>query len=205
MRFARHARIYRGPLDAAPLAGVAFLLILFLLLTSLVYTPGALVRLADGAPPPVNAERLEVTRSGALVFRGVTYKNLTEAKAALRQPPLRPLNLVVDNGADPSVARAISSWFDVNLPSGQQLTGADNPGAIVAVNFRGQTFFGNQLMDEATLKAALQARLQAARRRGSDLTLIITADKETTQQTMMRLYDLARAIGFKEVVLGDQP
>jgi len=46
MRFARHARIFRGPLDAAPLAGVAFLLILFLVLTSLVYTPGALVKLA---------------------------------------------------------------------------------------------------------------------------------------------------------------
>ncbi len=205
MRFARHARIYRGPLDAAPLAGVAFLLILFLLLTSLVYTPGALVRLADGAVPPANSERLELTRAGSLIFRGVTYKNLADAKSALQQAPIHRLSLVVDPGADAALARAVNSWFDVNLPTAQQLTGVDNPGLVVAVNFRGQTFFGNQLMDEAELKAALKTRLQDARRRGSDLTLTLIADQDTTLQTLMRLSDSARTIGFKEVVFGVKP
>ena len=40
MRFHRTAKIFRGRFDAAPLAGIFFLLLIFLLLTSLVYTPG---------------------------------------------------------------------------------------------------------------------------------------------------------------------
>jgi biopolymer transport protein TolR len=44
MKFPRNARIFRGHLDAAPFAAVLFLLVIFLMAGSLVYTPG--VRLA---------------------------------------------------------------------------------------------------------------------------------------------------------------
>ena len=40
MKFPRNARIFRGQLDAAPFAAVFFLLVLFLMLGSLMYTPG---------------------------------------------------------------------------------------------------------------------------------------------------------------------
>lgn len=40
MRFPRNARIFRGQLDAAPFAAVFFLLVIFVMLSSLVYTPG---------------------------------------------------------------------------------------------------------------------------------------------------------------------
>jgi len=46
MRFSRNAKIFRGQLDAAPLAGVFFLLVIFLLLASLVYTPGIPIQLS---------------------------------------------------------------------------------------------------------------------------------------------------------------
>ena len=51
MKFPRSAKIFRGQLDAAPLAAVLFLLVIFLLLTALVYTPGVTIELpaADGA------------------------------------------------------------------------------------------------------------------------------------------------------------
>jgi biopolymer transport protein ExbD len=49
MRFQRNAKVFRGQLDAAPFAGVFFLLALFLLLASLTYTPG--VRLQLPAAP----------------------------------------------------------------------------------------------------------------------------------------------------------
>jgi biopolymer transport protein ExbD len=49
MRFPRNAKVFRGQLDAAPFAGVFFLLTLFLLLASLTYTPG--VRLQLPAAP----------------------------------------------------------------------------------------------------------------------------------------------------------
>jgi biopolymer transport protein ExbD len=40
MRFPRNAKIFRGQMDFAPLAGVFFLLVVFVLLGSLIYTPG---------------------------------------------------------------------------------------------------------------------------------------------------------------------
>ena len=45
MKLPRNARIFRGRLDAAPFATVLFLLLLFVMLTSLVYTPGIRVPL----------------------------------------------------------------------------------------------------------------------------------------------------------------
>jgi biopolymer transport protein ExbD len=50
MKFDRQARIFRGPLDAAPVAGVVMLLVIFMLLSSLLYTPGVLIQLPDGDP-----------------------------------------------------------------------------------------------------------------------------------------------------------
>jgi biopolymer transport protein ExbD len=40
VKFPRNARIFRGQLDAAPFAAVFFLLVILLMLSSLVYTPG---------------------------------------------------------------------------------------------------------------------------------------------------------------------
>jgi biopolymer transport protein ExbD len=45
MKYPRTARIFRGQLDAAPFAGVLFLVLLFVLLCSLVYTPGVRIEL----------------------------------------------------------------------------------------------------------------------------------------------------------------
>ena len=52
MKFPRNARIFRGQLDAAPFAAVFFLLVIFLMLGSLMYTPGVRVELpvADDLP-----------------------------------------------------------------------------------------------------------------------------------------------------------
>ena len=47
MKFPRNARILRSQLDAAPLASVFFLLVLFVLMGSLVYTPGVHIELPD--------------------------------------------------------------------------------------------------------------------------------------------------------------
>jgi biopolymer transport protein ExbD len=52
MKFPRNARIFRGQLDAAPFAAVFFLLVIFLMLGSLMYTPGVRLELpqADDLP-----------------------------------------------------------------------------------------------------------------------------------------------------------
>ena len=46
MRFPRSTKIFRGQLDAAPFAGVFFLLVIFMLLhSSMVFTPGVPIQL----------------------------------------------------------------------------------------------------------------------------------------------------------------
>ena len=45
MKFPRNARIFRGQIDAAPFAAVFFLLVIFALLTSVIYTPGVHISL----------------------------------------------------------------------------------------------------------------------------------------------------------------
>jgi biopolymer transport protein ExbD len=45
MKFPRNARIFRGQLDVAPFAIVFLLLVLFMMLSSLVYTPGVHLQL----------------------------------------------------------------------------------------------------------------------------------------------------------------
>ena len=54
MRFPRNARILRSQLDLAPFAIVFFLLVIFMMLATLVYTPGARLELqlpqANGLP-----------------------------------------------------------------------------------------------------------------------------------------------------------
>jgi biopolymer transport protein ExbD len=53
MRFPRHTKVFRGQLDAAPYAGVFFLLALFLLLSSsIVFTPGVPIELPEAANVP---------------------------------------------------------------------------------------------------------------------------------------------------------
>jgi biopolymer transport protein ExbD len=54
MKFPRNAKVFRGQLDAAPISGVFFLLVLFMLLNSnLVFTPGVRINLPRVEGPPL--------------------------------------------------------------------------------------------------------------------------------------------------------
>lgn len=71
MKFPRNARIFRGQLDVAPFAIVFLLLVLFMMLSSLVYTPGVHLQLPvandlpGGDSPPV---AVAVDKDGRLYF-----------------------------------------------------------------------------------------------------------------------------------------
>jgi biopolymer transport protein ExbD len=52
VKFTRNAKIFRGQLDAAPFAGVFFLFVIFLMLATLVYTPGVTIQLPDATDLP---------------------------------------------------------------------------------------------------------------------------------------------------------
>ena len=100
MRFPRNARIFRGQLDIAPFASILFLLILFVMLNSLLYTPGTLLDLPvsddlAGTDKPSVAVALD--GNGRLYFRNSPVSE-DEFKGKLREAIRdsdRPLTLVV--------------------------------------------------------------------------------------------------------------
>lgn len=85
MRFARHARIFRGQLDAAPFAGVFFLVLIFLTFHSqLVFTPGVKVQLdlpeANGLPGTGNPTAVVAVARGGQFY----YENQVIAEPELK-------------------------------------------------------------------------------------------------------------------------
>jgi biopolymer transport protein ExbD len=199
MRFARHAKIFRGPLDAAPVAGVLLLLMMFILLSTLVYTPGVLVEL--GQP-------ITVTRSNSIAFADRTYQppELDQLRADLKTwPGATGFRVALGRGANPDLARQVSNLFQIKLPVGKNLTGTDNATVEVAVNFRGQCFYDQRMVQEAQLKTELAKRVKIAAANSKKLTMILMLDKGAEIQVQMRLFDLAREAGIAEVEIAEQP
>jgi len=107
MKFPRNARIFRGQLDAAPFAAVFFLLVMFLMLSSLVYTPGVRLQLpvADNlAGTDMRGVKVALAKNGQLFFEDQPISE-SELKNRLREAARKsnePLTLVVQ--ADASVS-----------------------------------------------------------------------------------------------------
>jgi biopolymer transport protein ExbD len=205
MRFARHATIFRGPLDAAAVASVLFLLFIFLLLSSLLYTPGVLVRLeASAAPTP---DTILVTSSDEVIFNGKTNQpaNLEKLREDLRNwPASGPFALQVQPGANSELVDKVRGLFQVQLPHGENLVGTDNEVVSVAVNFRGQCFFENRQVTDPELETILRHRLQQASAASKKLTLVLSADKAAENDVVMRLGRLARSVGVEEIILPEE-
>ncbi|HTL56393.1 MAG TPA: biopolymer transporter ExbD [Candidatus Limnocylindrales bacterium] len=87
MKFPRNARIFRGQLDAAPFAAVFFLLVIFVMLGSLIYTPGVPLQLpvANDLPgtdkPTVS---VAIDGNGRLYYENQSIEE-TQLRGRLRQ------------------------------------------------------------------------------------------------------------------------
>jgi len=100
MKFPRNARIFRGHLDAAPFVTVLFLLVIFLMISSLIYTPGIRLQLpnADDLPgtdkKPV---RVALDKNGGLYYENqfITDKDLKVSLREAAKKSSEPLTLVV--------------------------------------------------------------------------------------------------------------
>src|SRR5205823_1704205 len=100
MKFPRNARIFRGQLDAAPFAAVFFLLVIFVMLGTLAYTPGVRVRLpAANDFPGTDGPTADVTiaRGGQLYFENqvIDARELRTRLAVLAKQSATPLTLRV--------------------------------------------------------------------------------------------------------------
>jgi biopolymer transport protein ExbD len=107
MKFPRNARMFKGQLDAAPIACVLFCLLIFLLLALVVPIPGIPVHLPDAVPGESGVEGPTVTVAldagdsqnpgGVLYFRNQTIGE-TDLQRRLKEEVKRspqPLTLVV--------------------------------------------------------------------------------------------------------------
>jgi len=109
MRFPRNARILRSQLEAAPFAAVFFLLVIFMMLGSLIYTPGARVELqlprANGlAGTDKPTVPVAIDADGRLYYENqwIEEKALRGRLQAAARKASEPLTLVVY--ADKSVS-----------------------------------------------------------------------------------------------------
>lgn len=102
MKFPRNVRILRGHLDAAPFAAVFFLLVIFMMLGSLVYTPGARLELtlprADGLPgTDKTAVTVAINADGRLYYENqwIEENDLRRRLQAVVKKSAEPMTLVV--------------------------------------------------------------------------------------------------------------
>jgi len=105
MKFPRNARIFRGQLDAAPFAAVLFLLVIFLMLGSLVYTPGVPLQLPvandlPGTDKPTIA--VAIDGNGRLFFENQGIEE-NQLRGRLRQAAKQTPELTLLVQADKSV------------------------------------------------------------------------------------------------------
>jgi biopolymer transport protein ExbD len=206
MRFARQASIFRGPVDPAPVVAVLFLLVIFMLLGSLLYTPGVLIKFEGSALP--DTQIVTVTGDNTVVFRGTTYQRteLDQLREVLKGVEgNEPFRFRPESGADPKFVEQVRGLFPVQLPEGDDLTATDNPTVVVAVNFRGQCFYENRQVEDAELKSELRARCAEAARDSKKLTLVLWADKAVENDVVMRVYRLARDAGISEFLMAERP
>ncbi|HEX3798800.1 MAG TPA: biopolymer transporter ExbD [Verrucomicrobiae bacterium] len=102
MKFPRNARISRGQLDAAPFAGVLFCLLIFVLLSSLVYTPGVRIDLPESVSvlPGVDGPAVAVAMdaNGQLYFQNqiIVATNLLKRLQSEVARQSEPVTLVVE-------------------------------------------------------------------------------------------------------------
>jgi biopolymer transport protein ExbD len=106
MKFPRNSQMLRSPFDMAPFAAVFFLLVIFVMLGGLLYTPGVRIEppQADNLPGTDNPTMaMAVDAAGRYYFANqiITEKGLQAALADAARQSHRPLTLVIH--ADKSV------------------------------------------------------------------------------------------------------
>lgn len=97
MKFPRNARIIRGQLEVAPFAAVFFLLVMFVLVGSLVYTPGVHIQLPTANDLPGSDKpsvSVAIDGNGRLYFENQLIEE-NELKSRLRR--------VVKNSAEKQI------------------------------------------------------------------------------------------------------
>lgn len=220
MRFPRQAKIFRGQLDAAPVAAVSFLLVLMLLLQfSQTFIPGVSVQL--GQPTQVAEDpgrTVRVLLNGKIAFREKNYDIADLEKYFREENQLNrlPRNFFFDAepGSDQAIIQRVqnvalevgvrlkSPGNRLELPEFAGFPGATNPVVVLAVNLNGQIFLEHQLVREEALRERL-ARMKSDT--AGPLTLVLQADKDVRHGRVLKLLGIAREAGISQISIATRP
>ncbi|MBN2506815.1 MAG: biopolymer transporter ExbD [Verrucomicrobia bacterium] len=133
MRFPRNTKVFRGQLDAAPYAGVLFLLVIFLVLNSkFIFIPGVEIHLPEASGLPGTEQRtlaVVVDREGRFYFENqlADQAQLTSRLHDAVRRANAPLTLVVQ--ADETVTYHVLSrlWVIAQSAGVQTVLQATRP------------------------------------------------------------------------------
>ena len=141
MRFARNTKIFRGQLDAAPFAGVFFLLVIFLLLnTAMVFTPGVPIQLPEAVFSGEDAEAglagspnrtlvVAVDESGNFYFENqvIGQDQLKEKLRSAVSESRQPLTLVVRADKKVKIDELMPLWLLARSAGVKEIIQATRP------------------------------------------------------------------------------
>ena len=218
MKYPRNTRIFRGQLDMAPVACLFFATALMLFLHSqVVFVPGVRLDLhpsADTNRPSLYIDGEDLFHYADETMSEASFAKRLRADAAKARVPSAIL-LQVDPATSTNalttlrtLAAELSIALEtpgtrISLPVSPDQPGVNTPSVIVAVNANGQMFYENQLVQR---DADLQTRLaNAASVAREPLTLILRMDRAVAVETVVKLSDMARKAGFKQVVMATRP
>lgn len=214
MKLPRNTRIFRGQLDVAPVACVFFMTALMLFLHSqTVFVPGVRLDLHPSNitnQPSLYIDSQDVFHYAGSAMSQASFSKRLRAEAEKSKAPASIL-LQTDQGASTNAVnevRTLAAELSIGLeapgtrillPELPDQPGAKSPSVIVAVNLNGQFFYENQLVRDVK---DLQSRLGLAARASKEpLTLILRLDRSTQVDTFVRLSEMARNAGFKDVIV----
>ncbi len=128
MKFPRNAKIFRGQLEAAPFAGVFFLLVIFMLLNSnLVFRPGILIQL------PEDSERPSPGIAGPVAVIVMDLNGRLYYESQMIQETDLTTRLKTEAGLHPDLTLVIQADKAVSLGSWQRVARLANQAGVKKV------------------------------------------------------------------------
>lgn len=93
----------------------------------------------------------------------------------------------------------------IDLAQADNLPGSADPSVVVAVDSEGAYYFGNRAVTEQELREQLRGAVLAASQQGESLVLVALLDEKVSSQDLVRLAELARAAGVKQLLQATRP
>ena len=218
MRYPRNAKIFRGQIDAAPFAGLFFLLVLMLFIFSThVFVPGVRVAVAEREPAPELPGRTLRVEPEAIHYKGEehtleSFERVLRQEAKLGEVPRR-LEFLADPRTPAETLEKVETLGlelgielrppgdRLELPGHTGFPGTAGPAVVVGINLNGQIFYQHQHIRPEKLKE----KLAELRGKEGKIAVVVQADKHVRLERVMEVVQIAGAAGVDEVTIGTRP